>query len=266
MLSERKFKSIVDSYCPIQTETDCPSGHYLKDQAYRYYRMLAFVSNKTISTAVDVGCYPGTLLRLLRAEYPHMQLFGLGLGLTGLTRVLKDAQIQLLEVNLDPDIYFDGYHTIPIIWEIADSSVDVVFATEVIEHLYNPFHMLKQYFRVLKPGGYLYLTTDNITNLGAIFSMVRGRSPNGSLATSTVLNKPKSTWRGHVRLYSRRELREIHQAVGFAVISSKQFFNKKWYTMDGRYSVLEMLLRNYVLRLVPSLYRGHHEIIAQKPF
>ena len=124
--------------------------------------------------------------------------------------------------------------------------------------------MLRQAVRVLKPGGYLYLTTDNITNLAAIFSMMRGDSPNGPLSLSTVLSRPKNNWRGHARLYSQKELEEIHEAVGLTVVSMKQFWNKQWYSL-GIHSPVEQLVRNYVAWVVPAPYRGHHELIAQKP-
>ena len=39
---------------------------------------------------------------------------------------------------------------------------DGITATEIIEHLENPRHFLRQCFSVLKPGGYLILTTPNV--------------------------------------------------------------------------------------------------------
>lgn len=48
----------------------------------------------------------------------------------------------------------------------ADSSADWVFALEVIEHLANPRHFLKEAFRSLKDGGRLFISTpcnDSIT-------------------------------------------------------------------------------------------------------
>ncbi len=44
-------------------------------------------------------------------------------------------------------------------WPIKDKSVDLVLATEVLEHIYNPQFFLAEARRVLKKGGALILTT-----------------------------------------------------------------------------------------------------------
>jgi SAM-dependent methyltransferase len=47
----------------------------------------------------------------------------------------------------------------------ADASVDYVVALEIIEHLENPFHFLRETARVLAPGGQALLSTPNEHNL-----------------------------------------------------------------------------------------------------
>ncbi|HEX2907546.1 MAG TPA: methyltransferase domain-containing protein [Phototrophicaceae bacterium] len=42
---------------------------------------------------------------------------------------------------------------------LPDNSVDVVICSEVIEHLDDPHALLKEAYRILKPGGYLTLST-----------------------------------------------------------------------------------------------------------
>ena len=60
----------------------------------------------------------------------------------------------------------------------ADASVDWVFAIEVLEHLANPRHFVKEAFRVLRPGGHLFFTTPNNDSLTARLSfLVRGYFP-----------------------------------------------------------------------------------------
>lgn len=48
-----------------------------------------------------------------------------------------------------------------------DSSFDCVVCVEGIEHLENPYHILRQFARVLKPKGLLIITTPNILNLAS---------------------------------------------------------------------------------------------------
>lgn len=48
-----------------------------------------------------------------------------------------------------------------------DENFDVVTATEVIEHLEHYRETLREFFRVLKPGGICILTTPNVLNLNS---------------------------------------------------------------------------------------------------
>jgi len=53
-----------------------------------------------------------------------------------------------------------------------DSSFDIVYSIEVIEHLTNPVDFMKEIFRILKPGGRLILSTPNILNINSRISYV----------------------------------------------------------------------------------------------
>lgn len=49
------------------------------------------------------------------------------------------------------------------------SSFDVVIRLEVLEHLYNPYEMMKEIRRVLRPGGYAIIS---MPNTASIFSRI----------------------------------------------------------------------------------------------
>lgn len=48
-----------------------------------------------------------------------------------------------------------------------DNTFDYVCCTEVIEHVENPFALLREFWRVLKEGGILFLSTPNILNVSS---------------------------------------------------------------------------------------------------
>jgi len=50
-----------------------------------------------------------------------------------------------------------------------DSSFEIVIGLEVLEHLYNPYEMMKEIKRVLKPEGYAIIS---MPNSGGIFSRI----------------------------------------------------------------------------------------------
>ena len=51
----------------------------------------------------------------------------------------------------------------------ADDSFDFVTCVEVVEHLENYRHLLREAYRVLKPGGLFIVTTPNILNMKSRF-------------------------------------------------------------------------------------------------
>lgn len=46
----------------------------------------------------------------------------------------------------------------------SDNTYDAAFCVEVIEHIQNPWKLISELYRVVKPGGYLILSTPNVNN------------------------------------------------------------------------------------------------------
>lgn len=72
----------------------------------------------------------------------------------------------------------DGYETVDLVdadincdlngrWPFEDSSVGVIRAMDVFEHLYNPIDTMKEVSRVLAPGGYLICQVPSTDGRGA---------------------------------------------------------------------------------------------------
>jgi SAM-dependent methyltransferase len=58
-----------------------------------------------------------------------------------------------------------------------DASFDIVLCCEILEHLgSNPSHLLRESHRILKPGGYLMLSTPNAVRLENTLRMLRGEN------------------------------------------------------------------------------------------
>ncbi|MDP4699059.1 MAG: class I SAM-dependent methyltransferase [Saprospiraceae bacterium] len=50
-------------------------------------------------------------------------------------------------------------------WPLEANTLDALFSLEVIEHLENPRHFFREVKRVLKPGGYGFVSTPNNHNI-----------------------------------------------------------------------------------------------------
>jgi 2-polyprenyl-3-methyl-5-hydroxy-6-metoxy-1,4-benzoquinol methylase len=78
--------------------------------------------------------------------------------------------------GLPPDLRFAranlDHEPIPL----ASGSIDVVVAIETVEHLENPRAFVRELSRILKPGGWLVVTTPNQVSLLSLLSLVvKGR-------------------------------------------------------------------------------------------
>lgn len=264
------FKKCVSSYQPTGFEmapegdrSFCSGTHFLENNAYRFYRLFYFICSQNFESILDIGCFPGTFIRVLHEFMPDKKIAGAGLGLNEAFRKAH-PYAQFYDCNFDPDVYFHEYLAVPQTLPVADGTFDAVVATEIMEHLYNPFTLAREMFRVLKPGGFCYLTTNNYSSLTHILRMLSGKTPS-TLNFSSVpfTERNQYYWRPHIRFYSREELRGILRKVGFANITCQGFWQEEWYR--NKKHPLKRLLKNHLLnKIIPDLYCSNHEVYATK--
>lgn len=113
-----------------------------------------------------------------------------------------------------------------------DSSVDIITCNQVIEHLHNSDKFLSEVHRVLKPGGYAVISTENSSSWANVFAAAMGWQifslTNFSRRQSGIGN-PLALHRGrieemeswtHQRIYSLRGLIEYAEVFGFQFIKA----------------------------------------------
>lgn len=60
---------------------------------------------------------------------------------------------------------------------LENESIDVVFSNQVIEHLYETDKFISEIYRILKPGGYAVISTENLSSWHNIFALILGWQP-----------------------------------------------------------------------------------------
>lgn len=107
-------------------------------------RILGLIATRR-GNALDIGCGSGNLARGLIKK---------GYSVTGvdIQKFLKDREIKFKKCDLDDGLPF------------KENSIDLITATEIIEHIENPRHFIREIKRVLKKGGIAIITTPNIFN------------------------------------------------------------------------------------------------------
>jgi SAM-dependent methyltransferase len=272
------FIQAVHKYMPLPFEVvqgtqtrrfRTPMNHVLKNRdrfyialsvAFPYFPPRAF-------TLIDIGAYPGSLLRLLRHFLPpeRCRLIGTGLMISDDFRnaMLEACGAKILTANLDPrndQLRGKGYPTqIPL----DDGSVDFAFALEIVEHMVSPVHIFSEAFRALKPGGHLLITTPNVTRIGNVFKLMVGRSNFDRLIPIDYWNEDDE-WRPHFREYTLPEIADLFRRAGFEVVEQRQYIGED--THENVKSVQQRLidLAKIPFYVVPH-FRGSLLAVGRKP-
>jgi SAM-dependent methyltransferase len=129
----------------------------------------AFLHPKLTRDTQDRYFVRSSILRALTSQLPHFQgtFLDIGCGVQPYRSLITAAPSRVehylgmdLEGNptagylkVQPERFWNGLH-IPM----EDASVDSAMATEVLEHCPDPAMVLSEAFRVLRPGGFLFLT------------------------------------------------------------------------------------------------------------
>ncbi len=114
--------------------------------AARYQLILEAASARPNENLLDVGCGDGALLSLF--EPGGVVCVGVEPEPTGRELAHEIFTKKDLSITLFSDLN-----------EVADDSQDVVICAEVLEHVENAAGLLKDIWRVLKPGGRIVLST-----------------------------------------------------------------------------------------------------------
>jgi 2-polyprenyl-3-methyl-5-hydroxy-6-metoxy-1,4-benzoquinol methylase len=173
---------------------------------------LAFARNLKVHRVLDIGCGDGQV----SAELARV---------TAANVVCVDVSATAVQActsrGLEAHVVDIG--TVPL--PFSDSSFDLVFMTEVVEHLVRPDRALEEVRRVLTKGGLLILSTPNLACLPNRALLALGIQPLFSEVSEEVVLGRRLRLLGqggqpvgHLRLYTKRALLEFLNSQGFSVL------------------------------------------------
>ena len=123
-----------------------------------------------------------------------------------------------------------------------DGVFDAVACLDVIEHVLDPRHLLRELARVLRPGGILVLTTPNIRYYGFVLTLVRGRFPRTS-------GDPEGYDGGHLHYFTFADIRALLEEAGFGAIEEFGLYRWTWLPPWGRVKeAVKALLGDHIKR------------------
>jgi len=199
---------------------------YVETHSRRFYETLRLLPDlKPEARVLELGAIPYYLTILLRKfagfNVDPLSFFEFETA-ERTTHRLENAENQerydfdYAPLNVERDVF-----------PARDETYDLVLCCELLEHLLiNPSHMLYEIHRVLKPGGYLLLSTPNVLRWGNVFSLLKGRNINDCYHGNGIYGR-------HNREYSMPEVSQLLEANSFSIewvetrsVYGPEFLNK----------------------------------------
>ena len=211
---------------------------YSKWKLYRNRSFLELLENNSSAKVLDLGCGDGRFTLKARERIGTKRVYGVDIYDPSIERA-KSRGIHVIKWDLNEFPY-----------PFKDNEFDVVLSNQVIEHLFYPVKFMREVFRLLKPGGYAVISTENLASWDNIVALVFGYLPFSMGLDSGVvkLGNPLSPHNGevlektgppHVRILTLRALIELSKFVGFKVervIGTGHFLGRLGDKIDKRHT------------------------------
>jgi len=120
-------------------------ANYYNLEKWEFQRALQFIRNLGVAALLDIGCGAGAFLDRLRSAAPEVRRCG---------HELNPKLRSILEAN-QHEVVFE-----PLASMAADQ-FDVVTAFQILEHTADPVAMLRAMFALVRPGGFVFISTPN---------------------------------------------------------------------------------------------------------
>jgi SAM-dependent methyltransferase len=142
---------------------------------------------------LDVGCGTGQFGRLLRERGHHV---------TGIELVPEVAEVA--RTHLDHVAVADVEAGFPF----SPTSFDALVFADVLEHLVDPWRVLREATSLLAEGGFVVASVPNVQNLDVLWRLMRGQ---WDYRERGLLD------RGHLRFFTLATVRELFAQAGLTV-------------------------------------------------
>jgi 2-polyprenyl-3-methyl-5-hydroxy-6-metoxy-1,4-benzoquinol methylase len=171
---------------------------------------------KGAQSVLDIGCGIG----MLAVEIGKQS----GAAIHGID--LNDAAVRLAKLNGVAAKKADLEEK----WPFEKNTFDIVIGAQIIEHVIGTDHFIQESFRLLKPNGYLIITTPNLSAWFNRILLLFGYQPfflEASTKDKTVgLRFTQSLTKehepaGHIRVMTHRALGDLLEMYGFEIVESK---------------------------------------------
>jgi SAM-dependent methyltransferase len=191
--------------------------HY-EDLIRADFRSLFGFTGATSGCLLDAGCGTGNEAVHLRQQAPGLQIHGVDLSSAALAIAVSRPEVG------HALFYRAALENLPF----PDHFFDYIASHEVIEHVEDPADVLREFYRVLKPGGVCVIATPNGASLWIEHLRQRGMRLIGRRGAPVGADhtRPPSFWR---REFGRARLAVERQIFDGAALEFQLFVAPAWW-------------------------------------
>jgi SAM-dependent methyltransferase len=190
------------------------------------------------SRLVDVGCGSFGLLGRRDGRLMDLQADSLGIDI--------NRQSLAANRNLGHRLCASCY-SLPL----QDNSVDILVCRWVFEHLERPEKAMKEFARVLRPGGFLYMKTPNLLNYAMLVSWLTPTAFHNAVLSRSGMRENIPTF---YRANTSHTLNRLAKETGFAVRRLEHWpYSFMYYAFNRRLFLLMRALSRIVRKVTDRL-------------
>ena len=143
---------------------------------------------------LDLGCGTGSFIKILSKKNKLVE------GVEISKKVAQIGQKKGLKIKVA-----DLHQTFPY----QSNTFDTITAGEIIEHIYDTDFFLKEIKRILKPNGFLIISTPNIATFGRRLMLLFGINP--------LIETSLENGSGHIRYFTKKSLQQLLEKHNFQI-------------------------------------------------
>ena len=177
----------------------------------RFEKILEIFREVKGERLLDIGCGDGSFTAQIKEAIEAKEAFGIEIAPAAVAFARKIG-LNVRQLDIDEANF-----------PFNDDYFDVIYCGEIIEHLFDPDHLLSEIHRTLKPAGICIITTPNLAGWPNRLALLLGYQPYPTAVSPTneavgklLLRNPEGQW-GHIRVFTLKAIKGLLRIHGFKI-------------------------------------------------